>query len=368
MQIFGKLANIRKNEFDPLDPDRFLKKGKKSMIIAILLAIPAVLIAIYSFSVSLYTMNFGDVIGVLDRYFNGIEPATYREMILDHLVLDNYVPRAFAGLMVGAILAMGGAVMQSALRNPLADSYTTGISSGALFGYTVSVILGIGILPGLGETSDIINAFAFSLIPTGVILIFTIRRKVTPTAMILIGLGVMYLFSAATTLLKYTADPKHIAQIYEWSIGSLASAGWNGIPILLGATVAMSIALALLYRRVNVLSTGENMSVALGVNPQNTRIIVLIIVSLCTAAAVCFTGSIGFVGLVIPHVSRILVGSNLKYLIPTSAMLGAILLVSSDCIARVVGSSGLPVGVITAIIGSPLFLYFLVKQRRNAWQ
>lgn len=368
MQTFGKLANLRRSEYDPLDPDRFIKKGKRSILIAILLIIPAALIAVYSFSVSLYTMDFGDVIGVMYRYFNGIEPADYREMILDHLVLDNYVPRAFAGLMVGAILAMGGAVMQSALRNPLADSYTTGISSGALFGYTVSVILGISVLPAMGEVSDIVNAFAFSLIPTAVILIFTIHRKVTPTAMILIGLGVMYLFSAATTLLKYTADPKHIAQIYEWSVGSLASAGWNGFPILLAATIAMAVIFAFLYRKVNVLSTGENMSVALGVNPQNTRILVLIVVSLCTAAAVCFTGSIGFVGLVIPHVSRILVGSNLKYLIPTSAMLGAILLVSSDCIARVIGSSGLPVGVITAIIGSPLFLYFLIKQRRSAWQ
>ncbi len=368
MQIFGKLANLHNRDYDPLDADRFLKKGKRSIMIILLLLIPTALIAVFSFSVSLYTMDFGDVIGVLDRYFHGIPPSSYREEILDHLVLDNYVPRAFAGLMVGAILAMGGAVMQSSLRNPLADSYTTGISSGALFGYTVSVILGIGILPGLGEVSDIVNAFAFSLIPTAVILIFTFRRKVTPTAMILIGLGVMYLFSAATTLLKYTADPKHIAQIYEWSVGSLASAGWGGFPILLGATIVMAIAFFFMYRTVNVLSTGENMSVALGVNPQNTRILVLVIVSLCTAAAVCFTGSIGFVGLVIPHVSRIIVGSNLKYLIPTSAVLGAILLVSSDCIARVIGSSGLPVGVITAIIGSPLFLYFLIKQRRNAWQ
>ncbi len=368
MQIFGKIINSKNREYDPLDPDGFIRKQKKSLMIILSLIVPALVIAVISFSLSLYTMDFGDVIGALNRYFNNIAPANYDEEILNYLILEINIPRAFAGLMVGAILGMGGAVMQSALRNPLADSYTTGISSGAMFGYTVSVILGISVLPGLGEVSDIANAFAFSLIPAAAILIFTIHRKVTPAAMILIGLGVMYIFSAATTLLKYTADPVHIAQIYEWSVGSLASSGWDGIPVLAIATMVMIITLMYLYRRINVLSTGENMSVALGVNPQSTRILVMIIVSLCTAAAVCFTGTIGFVGLVIPHIGRILVGSNLKYLIPISAVLGAILLVFSDCIARMIGAAGLPVGVITAIIGSPLFLYFLIKQRRNAWQ
>lgn len=313
----------------------------------------------------MYSMDFGDVMDVISNRYHGVKPESFRDRTLDRLVYENYMPRALVGIMTGAILGMSGAVMQSAMRNPLADPYTTGISSGALFGVTIAVILGISIFPGtLGE---ITNAFIFALIPMMVIILFSVHRRTTPTAMILIGLGVMYIFSAATTLLKYSADPVHIEKIYEWGVGTLVGVGWNAVWILLAVTVFLAVSLMLLCGRINVLSTGDSMSVALGVDPKRTRLLVLLLVSVCTAAAVCFTGSIGFVGLVVPHMARILVGSNLKQLIPASAVVGALLLLCSDCIARVIGTSGLPVGVVTALIGSPLFLYFLIKQRSSAW-
>lgn len=349
------------------DADGFLTRNRMKIISCLLLLIPTILIAVYSLSVSLYTMDFGDVVTVLSNRIHGVKPVTYDDRILDELIFNNYFPRALCGIMVGATLAVGGAVMQSSLRNPLADPYTTGISSGALFGVTIAVILGISLFPDNPRLGQITNAFLFALIPTAVIILFTVRRRTTPTAMILIGLGVMYMFSAATTMLKYSADPVHIAEIYEWGVGTLVGTGWDAVPILFASTSVIIIVFMVLNRRINVLSTGENMSVALGVNPQKTRLLILIVVSICTSTAVCFTGTIGFVGLVIPHIARMIVGSNLKYLIPASAVMGALLLVASDSVARVMGTSGLPVGVITALIGSPLFLYFLVKQRNSAW-
>ncbi len=350
-----------------MDADGFIRKTRLSYLLIAALAVPLVAVAVYSFCVSLYPMDFGDVVTVLRNRWNGIVPVEYDDRILDYLVFEGNVPRAIVGILAGATLGMSGAVMQSSMRNPLADPYTTGISSGALFGVTISVILGISVIPGAGEVSKIANAFVFALIPAAVIVLFSVHRKVTPTAMILIGLGVMYMFSAATTMLKYSADPLHIAEIYEWGVGTLVGVGWDAVWILLATTAVLTILLMAFCGRINVLSSGDSMSVALGVDPKRTRLIVLIAVSVCTAATVCFTGSIGFVGLVVPHIGRILVGSDLKRLIPASALLGALLLVGSDMIARVIGSSGLPVGVITALIGSPLFLYFLIKQRRSAW-
>lgn len=350
-----------------LDADGFIRRTKRTNMIILMLIVPLVLLAVYSLSVSLYNMDFGDAITVLKNRWNGVAPVEYSDRILDELIFNNYLPRAIVGILTGATLGMCGAVMQSSMRNPLADPYTTGISSGALFGVTIAVILGISIVPGTGNISKIVNAFLFALVPVAVIILFSVHRKVTPTAMILIGLGVMYMFSAATTMFKYSADPVHIAEIYEWGVGTLVGVEWDAVWILLATTAILAVLLMALCGRINVLSSGESMSVALGVDPKKTRLMVLVIVSVCTAAAVCFTGSIGFVGLVVPHVGRILVGSNLKRLISASALLGALLLVGSDTIARVIGSSGLPVGVITALIGSPLFLYFLIKQRRSAW-
>ncbi len=349
----------------PLTADEFIRKTRLRYVMILLLVPLLVLISVYSLSVSLYSMDFHDVIDVLSNRYHGIAPVEYRDRILDGLIFDSYLPRAIVAVMTGAILGMSGAVMQSSMRNPLADPYTTGISSGALFGVTIAVILGISICSG--KLGEIVNAFVFALIPMTVIIVFSVSRRTTPTAMILIGLGVMYMFSAATTLLKYSADPVHIEKIYEWGVGTLVGVGWDAVWVLLVSATFLSIALMAMCGRVNVLSTGDDMAVALGVNPKRTRLQILTLVSVCTASAVCFTGSIGFVGLVVPHVARIIVGSNLKQLIPASAVIGALLLICSDCIARVIGPSGLPVGVVTALIGSPLFLYFLIKRHSSAW-
>ncbi|MBO5600600.1 MAG: iron ABC transporter permease, partial [Candidatus Methanomethylophilus sp.] len=231
---------------------------------------------------------------------------------------------------------------------------------------TINLVLGISIIGMKNDAGIIANALLFSMIPCILMLLLSIRGKTTSTQLILIGIGVMYLFSAFTMMLKYNAEPEILNQIYAWSVGSVSKIGWTGVYCLLPTTLILFILLYILSPKIDVIAIGDNMSQSLGVDPVKTRLLCMVIISACTAIAVSFSGSIGFVGLVIPHVSRLLVGSKSRLLIPCSAVLGAFLLIGAEVVARVL-ANGMPVGAITAMIGAPVFLYFLFKIRTNGW-
>ena len=255
--------------------------------------------------------------------------------------------------------------MQSMLQNPLADPYTTGVSSGASLGATIAIVLGISIIPFGGDVSIVANAFAMSLIPATVIVLLSTVKKVTSTVMILIGIGIMYIFSAITQILKLIATPRQMQQIYMWQLGSAEFASLDQIFMVFVVTIACTVLLYHFRHDLNHLLVGDDVALTMGTNPWRTRIICLVIVSLMTATCVSFTGTIGFVGLVVPQIIRVLIGSDNRYLIPSSAAFGAFFLIVADSLARMVGTTGVPVGVITAVIGSPMFLYLLVKQSRR---
>ncbi|MCL2147830.1 MAG: iron ABC transporter permease [Methanomassiliicoccaceae archaeon] len=346
----------------------YKKHFRRSVALTLLLAAMIAATVIISISISQYPMGFAEAYQILVDHLRGVEPVTYSERLKDHIVWDMNIPRAIGGVTVGAILGVGGAVMQSIIKNPLADPYTTGISSGAMFGVTVYVILGFSMVPFVGGgAGQMANAFLFALIPAAVIIFISSFKKMSPPMMVLIGIGVMYLFTASTTMLKFTASHEDIAQIYIWGVGAIGMVTWDDLPVLIGATAFILVTMMALSKSINVLTSGDNTATSLGVGPTKFRIVCLLLVSVVTAIAVCFTGTIGFVGLVAPHIGRIFVGSNNRYLIPCSACIGAFMLLAADCIARNAGTTGLPVGVITALIGSPLFLYFLIKQKRSAW-
>ncbi len=287
----------------------------------------------------------------------------------DHVVWDLRLPRAIAGLAVGAALGVCGAAMQSSMKNPLADPYTTGIASGASFGAALAIILGFSLMSGaLRDVAIVVNAFVFSLVPAGlIILISKFKTSVSPSTMILIGISVMYFFTAATTFMKLTASEESLAEIYMWNVGTLGKAGWDNVAFLTGMSIVGIAFMIYFSKKLNILTTSDKNAISLGVNAKQTRLVVLAIVSLVTAAMVAFTGTIGFVGLVCPHVARLFLGSDNRYLVPASAAFGAMLLLCADCVAKNVGT-GLPVGTITALVGGPLFLYMLLKQaRKYSW-
>lgn len=212
------------------------------------------------------------------------------------------------------------------------------------------------------------NAFVFALIPTALIAVISVTKKVSPVSMILAGIAVMYIFNAMTTVMKLWANPDDLASVYRWEVGSFEGLDWGDVPIMTAVTAVGSLFLLLVSSKMNVLSTGDENAKALGIDASKLRMVCLVVVTLVTASIVSFTGVIGFVGLVAPHVVRIFIGSDNRYLIPASMALGAALLLVADLVGRtVIAPAVLEVGVVTAFIGGPLFLYLVIRQKREAW-
>ncbi len=302
-----------------------------------------------------------------DIWYHFVDPSKCDD-VTDWIVFDLRLPRIMTGLVAGLSLGVAGAAMQSMLKNPLADPYTTGISSGASFG--AALFLGFGFsIAGIGGTAGlVITAFFFSLIPAAVIVLISSMRNTTASTMILAGIAIMYLFNAFTTLIKLMVPDTTLSSIFQWQVGDLSMATWKSFYVIAGFAAVGTVLLWVLSKKLNILITGDKNATALGVDASRLRLLLLIIVSLMSASVVCFTGIIGFIGLVAPHIVRIFLGSDNKYLIPASAAFGAVLLMVADLVSRtIIAPTFLPVGIITAFIGCPLFLYLLIKQRKSLW-
>ncbi|MDD4669099.1 MAG: iron ABC transporter permease, partial [Candidatus Methanomethylophilus sp.] len=192
--------------------------------------------------------------------------------------------------------------------------------------------------------------------------------RASPTMIILSGIAVMYIFNAMTTVLMLMADPDDLADVYSWQVGSLGNSRWENNLIMAVFVIAGLIATELLSNKINILAAGDDTAKSLGINADHLRLLCLLIVSLTAAAVVSFTGIIGFVGLVCPHICRIFVGSDNRVLIPASAAFGAALMIVSDLIGRtVIAPAVLQVGVITAFIGGPMFIYLLMREKKDVW-
>lgn len=319
------------------------------------------------------SLTIGDLrIGFLESYrivwdhFVGLFTGNVSNSIQDYAVVDLRLPKIVVGIIAGTALAICGVAMQSLLKNPLADSYTTGVSSGAGFGATLAIVLGASF--ATSEFAVIGNAFIFALIPTFAIVLVSMIRSTSPTTMIMAGIAVMYLFDAMTTIIKLWGDPDSLASILEWQVGKIGGIAWGDIPVMLILTIAGYIIIQLSARKLNVLATGEENAKALGVEVRRFRTLLLILTALLAATIVSYTGVIGFIGLVAPHIARLVIGSDNRYLVPASAVLGAALLIASDIVGKtIVAPAVLPVGVITAFLGAPLFLWLILRSRTGVW-
>ena len=342
-------------------------KRRSTVFIIVFVAVMAVL-AIYSLSVNNFKMSFSEAWTVVwDRICGNIpDRATdYYGWIRDYMVMEQSVPRTVASILVGVVLAVSGAVMQTITRNPLTDPYTIGISSAAMLGYCIALVYGVCVIPFIGgDAATMVNAFVFALIPSAAIIFVSSFKKLSPTMMILVGIGMMYMFSSFSTFIKFNASDESLQQIYEWGIGTMSSVGWEDLLPLLAAALLVLTAFMLLSKNINVLTAGDKVSQSLGVDPVRLRIICFLLISVAIAVVVCNTGTIGFVGLVAPHIARLFTGNDNRLLIPASATIGGMMVLLGDTLVRLL-PGGLPVGVITALIGSPLFLYFLYRQRKQ---
>lgn len=346
----------------------YRSSNRKKLLFALLLVPVIALVSVYSFHVTQYNISLGESLDIILHHDLVYDGSNYRQWLKQSIVWDKLVPRGIECVCIGALLAVGGAMMQTLMKNPLADPYTTGISSGALLGVTLHVCLGILILPfAPDEYSLLANAFVLALVPCLMIFLLSLRGKATPTFMILVGIAVMYIFNAVSTTLRYVASDEDSASIYAWTLGNLGKASWDNLPYIVAMLLVALILSMMLSKRLNVMSSSDTLSQSVGVDPKRTRLLGYAIVSFATAAAVSFVGTIGFVGLIAPHIARRFIGSNMRYLIPSSAAIGAALLLVCDSISRIITSTGMPVGVVTSIIGGPLFILILIRQRRSAW-
>jgi len=281
------------------------------------------------------------------------------------IIINVRLSRIVLGALVGAALAVAGAAMQGVFRNPMASPYVLGVSSGAAFGASIAIVLGIG---GLSGTVSVpLMAFVFCFLT--LFLVYTISRTkggyVPVETLLLAGIAVGAFFTALVSLMKYFSGDQLTAIVF-WMMGGLWDAKWIQVGISLPMIVLGTAIIWLLSRDLNTLMVGEEHALHLGLNVNQIRLVILLAASLVTAAAVAFTGIIGFVGLVIPHVARLLVGPDHRILIPASILGGAIFMVWMDTLARtVLPMAELPVGIITALLGAPFFIYLIISRRRQ---
>lgn len=338
---------------------------RRHLLIAAFFAIAA-LAAIAALGIGLYHISPVDSYRVFFQHITG----NVVDVKGDHYIWDVRLPRALAAILMGAVLAIGGVVMQNATNNPLAEPYTMGVSSAALLGAALSMARDLNVVPGLDPTySVVVNAFVFSLLPVAVILAVNRFRRLTSVGVILIGIALMYMFSSISQYIMVTSSAETLSEIYSWRVGSLGKMekAWDDLALVAAITVPLSIVLYLLSSRLDIMYAGDRNARTMGLNAERFRIVTMAVVSLTTATIVSFTGTIGFIGLVGPHIARVFVGSNNRYLLPCSAAFGAAFLVFADTVAKVCGAGGLPVGVISSMVGGPLFLYILIKHNRKVW-
>lgn len=342
----------------------------RKVLFIILCAVGAFIISGYALTVGPYDISilesYGVVWDVIVGAISGTDMTELMETSDYRVIWEMRLPRIVTGVLTGFGLAAAGVVMQCILRNPLADPYTTGISSGASFGATLAMGLGISVA-GASGYAVAANAFMFSLIPTAIILFVSKMRGASPTTMVMAGIAVMYIFNAMTTMIKLWVDSDTLANIFVWSVGSIEIGSWDNVGIMFVFVVLATVMMLVMSRRLNVLSAGDESARSIGVDANRMRVIALLVVSFVTAGIVSFTGLIGFVGLVCPHIARIFVGSDVRYLLPASAFFGSALIMFADIVGRVVTESTLQVGVITAFIGGPLFLWLIIRQKKEVW-
>ena len=324
-----------------------------------------------SVSVKNSEVTFLDSFSVLYHHLIGTQYEPYSDDWLNDYVVWNYrLPRTLFAVIVGAALGVAGAAMQSVMHNPLADPYTTGISSGAQFGVSLSMIIGLDLI-SIGMVKDVsimINAFIFSLIPMILMVMISPRTRSNPSTLILVGVAITYLFNSINMFLMVITDEETMSNVYIWLVGSLNAISWDYFPLTIAITVGGTAVIMFMSNKLNILALEDSNAKTLGINVDNVRIICLVTISFMVATVTCYVGIIGFVGLVCPHIVRTIIDADNKYLVPATAVFSGLFLLATDILARMLSPHGtIPVGIVMSFVGAPIFLYLLVRRNANVW-
>lgn len=335
-----------------------MSRGKISMV-WVTVGVLMVLLFFGSFMLGRYPVSPGTVIRILLAQIFEI-PQTWTDTA-ETVVLRVRLPRIAAALLIGGALSVSGAAYQNLFKNPLVSPGILGVSAGAGFGASLGMLMGMN---GWGIQS---MAFAFALTAVGAsFLIGRVFGKLSMVVLVLGGTVIAAIFQALISILKYLADPVDtLPAITFWLMGGLAKVSGKDVWMALPFVVVSMLIMCLLRWRLQVLSVGEEEASTMGVNIAMTQTLVVISSTLMTAAAVSIGGIIGWVGLMIPHIARMLIGPNFQYVFPLSLMLGGTFLLAVDTVGRTVGTTEIPLGILTSLIGAPFFIVLLGKIKRG---
>lgn len=284
----------------------------------------------------------------------------------EKVILNLRLPRTTLALIAGAGLSLSGILMQNVTRNPLVSPFTLGISSAAGFGASIAILSGITIFNS-NNIAIVVFAFFMSLLCAFLTFALSSKNSINSISLILVGTALNYLFQALSTTAQFIAEDTKLASIVNWIFGSLNGAKWSQVKIVAIVILICLISSQILNKNFTILSVmDDELAKTSGINPKQTRIYGLLISTLMTATIISFTGVIGFVGLAAPHIARSIIGSNNKYLIPFGSIVGALLLLISDTIGRLILSPIIiPVGIVISFIGVPIFLHQVALKRRT---
>jgi len=357
------MANIRITQLELYNA--FIRRKKQVFAISV---IATIVIALFAISAGSLNIPISEIIKTIMGKGESQSQA---------VIMGIRLPRVTAAILVGAALAVSGAVMQCVLQNPLASASTLGVSQGAAFGAALGIIVfGGGVVQSSSAATAVaINnpyivtlcAFVCGSMSTFVVIVLSqFKKDLGPAGLILAGVALSSLFAGGSALLQYFADETKISSVVFWTFGNLGSAGWKELFILTVIFFSSLVYFLLNRWNYNAMESGADTAKSLGVNTRAVMIISMGICSLTAAVAVSFVGIISFVGLIAPHIMRRFIGNDYRYLIPCSAAAGALLLILADTFARlIIAPVILPIGAITSFLGAPMFLYLLFRGLQN---
>ena len=321
-------------------------------------------VSVWAFTAGAVKIPLADFIGIL----TGKSSSN-----LSLIFWDIRVPRVLLGILIGASLAVAGALMQGLFRNPLADPGLLGVSSGAALGAVFVIVLGVLIFPAHNWLNDLrllpFAAFGGAFVISVLIALIANRGGVTSVPVLLLaGVAINALVGSVIGFATFYSTDQQLRTLSFWTLGSLGGASWKLVVISAAFSLPLLATAPLIANALNALALGESNAGLLGFQPERIKKIIICLVAIGVGSAVALTGTIGFVGLVVPHMIRLILGPEHRGLLVGSAILGAILLVAADTVARViVAPAELPIGIVTSVIGAPFLLWLLWRQRRSLW-
>lgn len=341
--------------------------GKPAYRIAILILLATLVLSLlWAVTIGSVDLAMGDVYRVILYKIFGIgDPEVYGKGSLSDIVWFVRLPRLVLAIGIGIALSVSGSVMQAIVKNPLADPYVLGVSSGASLGATLAILLGVGSFLGSGYVGLVAFAGAF-LVSLAVVALANVGGRANSVKLILSGTALSAICGAVSNFVLYVINSSSgaLEAVIRWTLGSLAAAKWETNILMLLVAVAGTLFFWTQRRTLNLMLLGDESAITLGTDLHRWRIVYLLIASLMIGFAVYTAGIIGFVGLIVPHAVRILFGTDHKKLIPISALLGALFLLWADVLCRVLlPRKELPIGILTAMVGAPVFIYLMARKR-----